>query len=1206
MPFRLELLGPPRLLDDAGLACEMPAGKPLALLAFLALSPAPVSRAELAKLLWSRVSDRSGRASLRQALFVLRRDLDAELIKGEESIRLAEGVVETDVAELREHLVNGHAREAAALWRGRFAQDLTVQGAPEFERWGEDMGGRLARDLSAALLLEARSLRAHGAAADALPLLEMAARIDEFSPWPRLRLAEAWAEAGNSAALSLLSEIERDPPNAEIAAEVTRIKRIVRGETARTTLSNDRSRPAPLPFVGREGELAVLAQAWREVREGAGRVVALVGPPGIGKTRLAREFERVIAADGGRSVPVRGIPAERPIPLGVIADLAGALGKLAGARGVTEASEAVLATLLPSTARRAKPWPSTGSEELAIFAAALSDAMHDLLGAVAFEGPVVLLVDDLQWTDTGSQAVLFRIARHAPGGCLLLLIERQANGLSSLQSEAEWRVPVGPLTTDEVAELLHRESVVGGPRTRELAEQIRRITAGNPLFLSEALRLLQDPGRAGVAASSSQRALTDEQIEHLLPRTLRDTIRRRLESLAPGERQVLVAAVRRPGPQEAVALRAECRLAEVEFRDAMGGLLARELLERTDSGRFAFTHEEIREAATEFLPEPRMRRRWVRAASVALLVGSAGTAVALVGGDPPPAPYGGGMIYQDGGSIFHLVGSGADATVERRPVNRFDRTVQVVPFITTAGDTLWVGSVIRDEQPPAAVVIEQGRTIEIFSGAGDAGVLDVAPDGSHVLLYIEDVASPIYDQDLWLARVDGTNGRKILDTDSRIQRARWSPDGRLLAVTFAAATDSLLVLRPNGERLGALGLRGAYDLAWCGSDRLVVNAVRETGDRPRLWLVHDLDRSTPTLIDLALEPRASGTVSCSPDGSAVVSHAIVNGEIRGLIEPVDGGAPPLPLPAGDPGRLVWLAERRAPVVARIAVQGDTGVLRRGERRQLLAQAWLSDGRRASTPIRWETSDPSIASVSREGVLTANRAGVVGVVASADGWPADSLHFTIDEAAAPGALFRESFETLSADKWLIHGSPTPRAIRTPEGPALRLMGDGQYHDGVYSRQTFDAALGLTIEIEASISVTRPQQQRLDICLVEIAALEVASTGWSPAPDQYLCFSYPADEGLKFDPYEAHLLSNRALALSIRLDSLLGDGSWHRYALQIEPDGTGSVVIDGVTAGTTALKLRPATAGYRVSIQGKAVDTEVLVRDLAVWSGLRYGR
>ena len=1202
MAFRIELLGPPRVLSADGTPFALSPGKPLALLAYLSLAPTPVSRAELAALLWGRSSARGARGSLRQALFTLRRELGADLIAGDDPLRVEDGVLEIDVREFRDLLARSRGREAMKLWRGPFLDGLVLSGVPGFEHWAENVGGDLAREFSAALLIEARALRAAGSAGDALPLLEKAIEVEPGSCWPRLRLAEAQAEAGSPAALTLLAEVERDSADADVAAEAARIRRLIRDHAVRG--SRQQKGPASLPFVGRRNELAQLNELWRMVCQGNGEVRALVGPPGIGKTRLAHEFASLVGAQAGRTAAVRGIPAERPIPLGTVAELARLLSGMSGARGVTEASESVLTTLLPSMSRRTRAWPESGSDELAIFAAALSDAFHDLLGAVAYEGPLLMTIDDIQWADPASQAVLFRMARHTPSGCLLLLIERQENGPETLRTETEWRIRLDALDTEDVADLLDAERITQGRRGTTLASKIRRLTSGNPLFVGEVIRLLQER-RDRDGSGDAELPLTDTELATLLPGTLRETTRRRLDALSADERQLLAVAARTADPQTPHSLQSRSRLPESRFRDAVGGLLNRTLLERIDGNLLSFVHEDIRQAVADILAPPRTRQRW---AWTAVLVGMAAvvvvTTVILRG--PVSPPFGGGALYVRGDPFLRVIGPGGTSTTllagAAVPVSGPDWLVE--PRITTSGDTLWLGQLGQKDAGPVAVVHADGRTREIYRGDGDARVVDVSPDGAHLLLLIQDTRSPTYDVDLWIADSAGGGRRLLMDTPA-IMSARWSPDGRLIAVAIQGPTDSLVVLRPGGHRISALGFRTIGDLEWC-SDRLVTMAFREAGEPIRPWLIEGTSTPSPTVVPVGTPALTHSNVECSPDGSAILLFGHHDGRSEAFVVPLDGTSEPSQLGVFGVEEVAWLADPPEVVLSGIRIHGDASTLRRGERRSFNASVFRSDGREVATPIRWASSSPAIAFVDQAGVITANRPGTATVTASVDGWPVDSLTVRVSAVEEPGALLREPFATFDTSAWRVHGRPVPVVEHLSTGPALRLTGDGLYHDGIYSARSFDWTTGLTVEVEASIRATMPEKQRIELCLVEIPDLHVRPTGFVPVADQSACFTYPMSEGVKYDPTEAGLFKTAQAPQPVLVDSTFGDGGWRRLALQVEPDGTVVLGIDGQVAAVSTTQLRPSSAGLRVGIFGKGVDTDVRVRDLAVWSGLRYGR
>lgn len=319
MAIRIEMLGPPMLRGEGGEPLPFSAGKPFALLAYLAITRSRMARLVLAELLWGRATERSARASLRQAIFTIRRDIDPDLLVGDDPIGLDLDRFTTDVAEFRQHLVTGRAAAAAELWRGRFLEGLSVSGAPEFEHWSDGVAASLSRDLSAALQAEARALRSRGDAGGALRLLEQAARLEPDSVGAQLRFAEALAEVGDRSALDILGAIDTGAIEADVAAECARLRGLLVGAAP----SKPRSAAGDaMPFVGRRGELARMAEAWRGVRGGTAQVLAITGPAGIGKTRLAREFAAGIAS-GARLIEVRGVAVERPIPFGLIADWRG-------------------------------------------------------------------------------------------------------------------------------------------------------------------------------------------------------------------------------------------------------------------------------------------------------------------------------------------------------------------------------------------------------------------------------------------------------------------------------------------------------------------------------------------------------------------------------------------------------------------------------------------------------------------------------------------------------------------------------------------------------------------------------------------------------------------------------------------------------------------------------------------------------------------
>ena len=101
-PIRMRLLGPPEVMDAEGRTVPIPVGKPLALLAYVHLQQEPVPRTELSEVFWPGVPDRKARASLRQALWLLRKAIGEDLFTSDDPVSLRSDWVTSDLQELRE------------------------------------------------------------------------------------------------------------------------------------------------------------------------------------------------------------------------------------------------------------------------------------------------------------------------------------------------------------------------------------------------------------------------------------------------------------------------------------------------------------------------------------------------------------------------------------------------------------------------------------------------------------------------------------------------------------------------------------------------------------------------------------------------------------------------------------------------------------------------------------------------------------------------------------------------------------------------------------------------------------------------------------------------------------------------------------------------------------------------------------------------
>ncbi len=296
-------------------------------------------------------------------------------------------------------------------------------------------------------------------------------------------------------------------------------------------------------FVGRARELGVLRERLAAAAAGQGRMVLLVGEPGIGKTRTAEEFAREARAAGvevlvGRCYEGEGAPAFWPWRQVLRAYAAVRDGTtLAVELGDGAADVAAICPELHGQLPGLGPSPG-GDPAHARFR--LFDGVTRTLVRAASTQPLVLVLDDLHGADAPSLLLLQFLAREL-GGVRLLVVgafrdvalgpeHPLAEALGELVRErVSERLVLGGLGEPEVAEVLTR--VTGSAPPPGLAAAIHARTEGNPLYVIEVVRALADAGQLGTAEEDG-RALT-------VPATVRVAIGRRFAVVSAACRELL-------------------------------------------------------------------------------------------------------------------------------------------------------------------------------------------------------------------------------------------------------------------------------------------------------------------------------------------------------------------------------------------------------------------------------------------------------------------------------------------------------------------------------------------------------------------------------------------------------------------------------------------------------------------------------------------
>ena len=316
--LRARLFGGLRVEVDGREVPPIAGLRPRSLLAYLLLHPGPHPRARLAGRFWPDVLDTSARASLRSALWAVRDALEAAggeayLAADRSHVGLAEGLPRDVDAERFDRLVRaGDAaslERAVALAAGPLLADLA-------DEWVLDEQDRHRDRLIDVLERLAAQAEAAGDPAGAVRWTRAALghdRLREGVHRDLMRRLDASGERAQALAeydrlrAALASELGIRP--SEATRELARSMR-AGPAPARSAAPGPASAPVPSELLGREGERAALADAWRAAAAGQGGVAVLDGPAGLGKSRLVQELASAARAAGGAGRP-RGRPRPR-------------------------------------------------------------------------------------------------------------------------------------------------------------------------------------------------------------------------------------------------------------------------------------------------------------------------------------------------------------------------------------------------------------------------------------------------------------------------------------------------------------------------------------------------------------------------------------------------------------------------------------------------------------------------------------------------------------------------------------------------------------------------------------------------------------------------------------------------------------------------------------------------------------------------------
>jgi DNA-binding SARP family transcriptional activator len=568
MALSLRLFGFPSLtrLPD-NVAAPLSAAKDLALLAFLTLEPGRHGREELATLLWGESSDDQARASLRQALMRLNRVLNDCLRVDRTSIELVEPP-ECDVFRFQEAL-KANPRAAAEFEVTRFLEGLAVHHAPAFEEWATGLGARLVRRSLDNLGSLSREAMYQWRWQEGAEWAEHWLQQDPLSDEACRIAVEGWYLLGErDTALRRYRDFETQlrASGLDPSSALVKLKRQVesdRHDTPRRPVSDQWLARGPRldsVLVGREEHWRELMDSWRSVARGHGQVVLIEGESGVGKTRLAEEFLRWAAAEGAIVLRGRGYDARDGTPFDPVVEALRAGLDAPGLSGADPEWLSEIGRLLPEVKRRFPGLPESPTQADSTGRWRLFEGVAQGVMAIASESPVIVLIDDLQWCDSETCALLHFLARRWGSAPVLLLapvtlgdLERDAPAARlcrALRIQAHATVvTLGALTEDEVFTMIHemgRLKVNGGGR--RFTHRVYEVTSGNPFYIIELLKTLFAQGLLAVDAETGSwktgpEVGPDESRPIPMPRSVQDAIAERIARLPDDLRDLMATVV---------------------------------------------------------------------------------------------------------------------------------------------------------------------------------------------------------------------------------------------------------------------------------------------------------------------------------------------------------------------------------------------------------------------------------------------------------------------------------------------------------------------------------------------------------------------------------------------------------------------------------------------------------------------------------------
>jgi DNA-binding CsgD family transcriptional regulator len=358
-------------------------------------------------------------------------------------------------------------------------------------------------------------------------------------------------------------------------------------------------------LLAREPQLAALENMLSQVRDGHGRTVLITGEAGVGKSRLVAEVQAHAQQHGVVLIQGRCFEPDRVLPYAPLLDL------LRGWVAATPADHvrtvlgpvvADLVRLLPDLAAVVPDLPPPRALEPEREQHRHIQALTQFFTRLATLAPLLVVIEDLHWSDESSLEVALALARRAASLPMLLILtyrsDEIAAELGSLLAALDRErlavdMPLPRLSPGEVAAMVGAIFDVPRGPPAAFVDALYAITEGNPFFVEEMLKSLTATGELALTSDDWERIPL--QSLHL-PRSVQIAVQQRLNQLSAEAREVLTLAAMAGRRFDFDLLQTLTRRDDVALIRLIKELIRAQLVVEESPDRFAFRHALTRQA----------------------------------------------------------------------------------------------------------------------------------------------------------------------------------------------------------------------------------------------------------------------------------------------------------------------------------------------------------------------------------------------------------------------------------------------------------------------------------------------------------------------------------------------------------------------------------------------------------------------------------